>query len=193
METKITLVLDAQKYHAELDKVIQSARTSAASIASAAAGAGQSAAGLGKQMVGTGEKIKNITIPAKGMFASLKSGFAAFRDELKNGDSVAKTLASHVKGIFSPVGILITGFTAVGALAVTCWNKMTLSAEAYAGKLAKATEEAKKKREETEKRIQKTKEYLSSLEQLSSAENRDNASMAQAQVLVAALTQKYGD
>ena len=37
METKITLVLDAQKYHAELDKVIQSARTSAASIASAAA------------------------------------------------------------------------------------------------------------------------------------------------------------
>lgn len=127
------------------------------------------------------------------MFSSFQNGFKAFVNELKNGESASKALATQLKGILSPVGLLAAGLTAVGSLVVTCWNKMTLSAEGYAEKLASATRKAEKEREETEKRIQSTKEYLAQLEALSSAENAGKTSMEQAQVLVASLTKKYGD
>lgn len=109
---------------------------------------------------GVGQAQKSITVPAKGIFSSLKSGFGAFFAELKNGESASKALAGQIKGLLSPVGALATGLTILGALAMTCWNKMTLSAEAYAAKLSKATEKAREKREETEKRIQATRKCI---------------------------------
>ena len=113
------------------------------------------------------------------MFASLKSGFKVFSDELKNGDSVAKTLASHVKGILSPFCLLIGAGAALFSLSKAMWDKLVMSEEAYTEKLAAAAGKAGRHREEIARQIEQEKGYAAQLEELSSAELSGNISKEQ--------------
>ena len=104
-----------------------------------------------------------------------------------------KNVQEAIMGMLSPIGLLMAGITALGALAVKVWDMMTVSAEEYSMKASNAVTKANKNLEETFKQQEADSGYLERLKELADAENLSNAMKLEAAELISILTKRYGD
>lgn len=135
MSTELKLTLNAEAYYAELERVIQTAKQSSARIkdsadvrnagmedfARGAKTAAESTAKIGISAKAAEKDIKNITVPAKGLFSSFREGIKGVTEELRDGAGASKEFAGRLKGILSPLGLLVAGLSTVVAYALACW------------------------------------------------------------------------
>lgn len=207
MSTELKLTLNAEAYYAELEKVIQTAKQSSARIkdsadvrnagmedfAKGAKTAAESTAKIGISAKAAGKDIKNITVPAKGLFSSFREGIKGVTEELRDGAGASKVFAGRLKGILSPLGLLVAGLSAVVAYALACWDKLSGGAEAAAARAEKAVAKAAEARQKEEERIARTQEYMNKLVALSTAEGDAGSKMALSKTIIAALSSEYGN
>lgn len=139
-----------------------------------------------QQAKNTGNSIKTSMEQANKGFDSANKLGSKMGGTLKN-------LQEAFMGMLSPIGLITTGITALGALAVKVWDMMTVSAEEYAKKASNAVENANANLEKTLKQERTDSGYLDRLIELSKAENISNAMKVEAIELISLLSKRYGD
>ena len=139
-----------------------------------------------QQAKNTGNSIKTSMEQANKGFDSANKLGSKMGGTLKN-------LQEAFMGMLSPIGLITTGVTALGALAVKVWDMMTVSAEEYAKKASNAVENANANLEKTLKQERTDSGYLDRLIELSKAESMSNAMKVEAIELISLLSKRYGD
>lgn len=139
-----------------------------------------------QQAKNTGNSIKTSMEQANKGFDSANKLGSKMGGTLKN-------LQEAFMGMLSPIGLITTGITALGALAVKVWDMMTVSAEEYAKKASNAVENANANLDKTLKQERTDSGYLDRLIELSKAENISNAMKVEAIELISLLSKRYGD
>lgn len=139
------------------------------------------------------QQAKNTGTSIKSSMEQVNKGFDSAEKLGSKMGGTLKNLQEAFMGMLSPIGLITTGITALGALAVKVWDMMTVSAEEYAMKASNAVEKANKSLEETFKQKETDSGYLERLKELSQAENLSNAMKMEAAELISLLTKRYGD
>nr|DAD90245.1 MAG TPA: hypothetical protein [Myoviridae sp. ct8ME27] len=139
------------------------------------------------------QQAKNTGNSIKSSMEQVNKGFDSAEKLGSKMGGTLKNLQEAFMGMLSPIGLITTGITALGALAVKVWDMMTVSAEEYAKKASNAVEKANKNLEETFKQKETDSGYLERLKELSQAENMSNAMKMEAAELISLLTKRYGD
>lgn len=139
------------------------------------------------------QQAKNTGNSIKSSMEQVNKGFDSAEKLGSKMGGTLKNLQEAFMGMLSPIGLITTGITALGALAVKVWDMMTVSAEEYAMKASNAVEKANKNLEETFKQKETDSGYLERLKELSQAENMSNAMKMEAAELISLLTKRYGD
>ena len=139
------------------------------------------------------QQAKNTGNNIKSSMEQVNKGFDSAEKLGSKMGGTLKNLQEAFMGMLSPIGLITTGITALGALAVKVWDMMTVSAEEYAMKASNAVEKANKNLEETFKQKETDSGYLERLKELSQAENMSNAMKMEAAELISLLTKRYGD
>lgn len=139
------------------------------------------------------QQAKNTGNSIKSSMEQANKGFDSANKLGSKMGGTLKNLQEAFMGMLSPIGLITTGITALGALAVKVWDMMTVSAEEYAKKASNAVEKANKNLEETFKQKETDSGYLERLKELSQAENMSNAMKMEAAELISLLTKRYGD
>lgn len=139
------------------------------------------------------QQAKNTGTSIKSSMEQVNKGFDSAKKLGSKMGGTLKNLQEAFMGMLSPIGLITTGITALGALAVKVWDMMTVSAEEYAMKASNAVEKANKNLEETFKQKETDSGYLERLKELSQAENMSNAMKMEAAELISLLTKRYGD
>lgn len=139
------------------------------------------------------QQAKNTGNTIKSSMEQANKGFDSANKLGSKMGGTLKNLQEAFMGMLSPIGLITTGITALGALAVKVWDMMTVSAEEYAKKASNAVENANANLEKTLKQERTDSGYLDRLIELSKAENISNAMKVEAIELISLLSKRYGD
>lgn len=139
------------------------------------------------------QQAKNTGNTIKSSMEQANKGFDSANKLGSKMGGTLKNLQEAFMGMLSPIGLITTGITALGALAVKVWDMMTVSAEEYAKKASNAVENANANLEKTLKQERTDSGYLDRLIELSKAENASNAVKVEAIELISLLNKRYGD
>ena len=103
-------------------------------------------------------------------------------------------LAGDLIGLVkNPMAAAIAAITALVAVGVKLWDKLTLSAEEYAKKASFEFEQAQKKFNDLTNAQKEDSGYLDRLKEISQEENISNALKTEAISIIQSLTDRYGD
>lgn len=139
------------------------------------------------------QQAKNTGNTIKSSMEQANKGFDSANKLGSKMGGTLKNLQEAFMGMLSPIGLITTGITALGALAVKVWDMMTVSAEEYAKKASNAVENANANLEKTLKQERTDSGYLDRLIEISKAENISNAMKVEAIELISLLSKRYGD
>ena len=145
----------------------------------------------------TGQEISNSTKKLDNFGDSADSAVRAI-DSVSGALGQASTGISGLAGdlialVKNPMAAAIAAITALVAVGVKLWDKLTLSAEEYAKKASFEFEQAQKKFNDLINTQKEDSGYLDRLKEISQEENISNALKSEAISIIQSLTNRYGD
>lgn len=221
MSTELKLILNAEQYYSELDKVVReskrasgkienggdSAATGTETLAESAKKAAAAVEEIGKKdaldkvaqnakkasgAVSGIEKSAEAAKKAQQAAGGLKQQLAGVWKELRDGSGRAQEFAGQFKGMLSPIGLITAGIVALGRL---CGQVM----DAMAAKTKRACEAAEQNAASLAKAAERAEAYRTEsdrvaarLQELASAESLSNTHKKEAVTLIKELEQRYG-
>lgn len=150
----------------------------------------QSVKKTGKEMSTATKKLDNFADSADNAVRAIDSISGALGKASTGISGLAGDLIALVK---NPIAIAIAAITALAAVGIKLWDKLTLSAEEYAKKASFEFEQAQKKFNDLTNAQKEDSGYLDRLKEISQEENISNALKAEAISIIQSLTDKYGD
>ena len=175
------VTLDAKEYEATLEKLKQKTAAAAQNMSNSAAKSGASA----NKAISDGAKKVGSDVSAAG--GALSAFGAAAGSHLGAAGQAVSALAA------GPIAALVGALGALLAVGIAVWDKLTLSSEEYAAKMAKVAERSDKARQTLFGRQADDAGYMARLQELAQKESLSNASKAEAANLIKTLTSRYGE
>ena len=150
----------------------------------------QSVKKAGKEMSAATKKLDNFGDNADRAVRAIDSVSGALGQASTGISGLAGDLISLVK---NPMAAAIAAITALVAVGVKLWDKLTLSAEEYAKKASFEFEQAQKKFNDLTNAQKEDSGYLDRLKEISQEENISNDLKTEAISIIQSLTDRYGD
>ena len=150
----------------------------------------QSVKKAGKEMSAATKKLDNFGDSADSAVRAIDSVSGALGQASTGISGLAGDLIALVK---NPMAMAIAAITALVAVGVKLWDKLTLSAEEYAKKASFEFEQAQKKFNDLTNAQKEDSGYLDRLKEISQEENISNALKTEAISIIKSLTDRYGD
>ena len=150
----------------------------------------QSVKKAGKEMSNATKKLDNFGDNADRAVRAIDSVGGALGQASTGISGLAGDLIALVK---NPMAAAIAAITALVAVGVKLWDKLTLSAEEYAKKASFEFEQAQKKFNDLTNAQKEDSVYLDRLKEISQEENISNALKTEAISIIQSLTDRYGD
>ena len=150
----------------------------------------QSVKKAGKEMSNATKKLDNFGDNADRAVRAIDSVGGALGQASTGISGLAGDLIALVK---NPMAAAIAAITALVAVGVKLWDKLTLSAEEYAKKASFEFEQAQKKFNDLTNAQKEDSGYLDRLKEISQEENISNALKTEAISIIQSLTDRYGD
>ena len=150
----------------------------------------QSVKKAGKEMSNATKKLDNFGDSADSAVRAIDSVSGALGQASTGISGLAGDLIALVK---NPMAMAIAAITALVAVGVKLWDKLTLSAEEYAKKASFEFEQAQKKFNDLTNAQKEDSGYLDRLKEISQEENISNALKSEAISIIQSLTNRYGD
>ena len=150
----------------------------------------QSVKKAGKEMSNATKKLDNFGDNADRAVRAIDSVSGALGQASTGISGLAGDLIGLVK---NPMAAAIAAITALVAVGVKLWDKLTLSAEEYAKKASFEFEQAQKKFNDLTNAQKEDSGYLDRLKEISQEENISNALKTEAISIIQSLTDRYGD
>ena len=150
----------------------------------------QSVKKTGKEMSAATKKLDNFGDSADNAVRAIDSISGALGQASTGISGLAGDLIALVK---NPIAIAIAAITALAAVGIKLWDKLTLSAEEYAKKASFEFEQAQKKFNDLTNAQKEDSGYLDRLKEISQEENISNSLKTEAISIIQALTDRYGD
>lgn len=178
------VTLDAKEYEATLEKLKQKTASATQNMAGSAGKAGSAAEAAAKATADSAAKVGADVSAAGGALSAF--GAAAGTHMGAAGQAISALAAG-------PIAALVGALGALAAVGITVWDKLTLSSEEYAAKMAKVAERSDKARQTLFGRQADDAGYMARLQELAQKESLSNASKAEAANLIKTLTSRYGE
>ena len=150
----------------------------------------QSVKKAGKEMSNATKKLDNFGDNADRAVRAIDSVSGALGQASTGISGLAGDLIALVK---NPMAAAIAAITALVAVGVKLWDKLTLSAEEYAKKASFEFEQAQKKFNDLTNAQKEDSGYLDRLKEISQEENISNSLKTEAISIIQSLTDRYGD
>ena len=150
----------------------------------------QSVKKAGKEMSNATKKLDNFGDSADSAVRAIDSVSGALGQASTGISGLAGDLIALVK---NPMAMAIAAITALVAVGVKLWDKLTLSAEEYAKKASFEFEQAQKKFNDLINTQKEDSGYLDRLKEISQEENISNALKSEAISIIQSLSDRYGD
>ena len=150
----------------------------------------QSVKKTGQEISNTTKKLDNFGDNADRAVRAIDSVGGALGQASTGISGLAGDLIALVK---NPMAAAIAAITALVAVGVKLWDKLTLSAEEYAKKASFEFEQAQKKFNDLTNAQKEDSGYLDRLKEISQEENISNALKTEAISIIQSLTDRYGD
>ena len=150
----------------------------------------QSVKKTGKEMSAATKKLDNFGDSADNAVRAIDSISGALGQASTGISGLAGDLIALVK---NPIAIAIAAITALAAVGIKLWDKLTLSAEEYAKKASFEFEQAQKKFNDLTNAQKEDSVYLDRLKEISQEENISNSLKTEAISIIQSLTDRYGD
>ena len=144
----------------------------------------------GQEMSNATKKLDNFGDNADRAVRAIDSVSGALGQASTGISGLAGDLIALVK---NPMAAAIAAITALVAVGVKLWDKLTLSAEEYAKKASFEFEQAQKKFNDLTNEQKEDNVYLDRLKEISQEENISNALKTEAISIIQSLTDRYGD
>ena len=136
------------------------------------------------------KKLDNFGDSADSAVRAIDSVSGALGQASTGISGLAGDLIALVK---NPMAMAIAAITALVAVGVKLWDKLTLSAEEYAKKASFEFEQAQKKFNDLINTQKEDSGYLDRLKEISQEENISNALKSEAISIIQSLSDRYGD
>lgn len=120
-------------------------------------------------------------------------GFEAINKFGGKFGGVLKNLTEGIAGLMSPIGLVMAGVAALGALAVKTWDKMNESIQEYKERIKILLGILQKQQKERDELNKKQNEQISILQKLASKQKLSNTEKILAMTIIQELTKRYGD
>ena len=150
----------------------------------------QSVKKTGQEMANATKKLDNFGDNADRAVRAIDSVSGALGQASTGISGLAGDLIALVK---NPMAAAIAAITALVAVGVKLWDKLTLSAEEYAKKASFEFEQAQKKFNDLTNAQKEDSGYLDRLKEISQEENISNSLKTEAISIIQSLTDRYGD
>ena len=150
----------------------------------------QSVKKTGQEMSNATKKLDNFGDSADSAVRAIDSVSGALGQASTGISGLAGDLIALVK---NPMAMAIAAITALVAVGVKLWDKLTLSAEEYAKKASFEFEQAQKKFNDLTNAQKEDSGYLDRLKEISQEENISNALKSEAISIIQSLSDRYGD
>ena len=150
----------------------------------------QSVKKTGQEISNTTKKLDNFGDNADRAVRAIDSVGGALGQASTGISGLAGDLIALVK---NPMAAAIAAITALVAVGVKLWDKLTLSAEEYAKKASFEFEQAQKKFNDLTNAQKEDSGYLDRLKEISQEENISNSLKTEAISIIQSLTDRYGD
>ena len=150
----------------------------------------QSVKKTGQEMANATKKLDNFGDNADRAVRAIDSVSGALGQASTGISGLAGDLIGLVK---NPMAAAIAAITALVAVGIKLWDKLTLSAEEYAKKASFEFEQAQKKFNDLTNAQKEDSGYLDRLKEISQEENISNALKTEAISIIQSLTDRYGD
>ena len=150
----------------------------------------QSVKKTGQEMSNATKKLDNFGDNADRAVRAIDSVSGALGQASTGISGLAGDLIALVK---NPMSAAIAAITALVAVGVKLWDKLTLSAEEYAKKASFEFEQAQKKFNDLINTQKEDSGYLDRLKEISQEENISNSLKTEAISIIQSLTDRYGD
>ena len=150
----------------------------------------QSVKKTGQEIVNATKKLDNFGDNADRAVRAIDSVSGALGQASTGISGLAGDLIALVK---NPMAAAIAAITALVAVGVKLWDKLTLSAEEYAKKASFEFEQAQKKFNDLINTQKEDSGYLDRLKEISQEENISNSLKTEAISIIQSLTDRYGD
>ena len=144
----------------------------------------------GQEMSNATKKLDNFGDNADRAVRAIDSVSGALGQASTGISGLAGDLIGLVK---NPMAAAIAAITALVAVGVKLWDKLTLSAEEYAKKASFEFEQAQKKFNDLTNAQKEDSGYLDRLKEISQEENISNSLKTEAISIIQSLTDRYGD
>ena len=144
----------------------------------------------GQEMANATKKLDNFGDNADRAVRAIDSVGGALGQASTGISGLAGDLIALVK---NPMAAAIAAITALVAVGVKLWDKLTLSAEEYAKKASFEFEQAQKKFNDLTNAQKEYSGYLDRLKGISQEENISNSLKTEAISIIQSLTDRYGD
>ena len=144
----------------------------------------------GQEMANATKKLDNFGDNADRAVRAIDSVSGALGQASTGISGLAGDLIALVK---NPMAAAIAAITALVAIGVKLWDKLTLSAEEYAKKASFEFEQAQKKFNDLTNAQKEDSGYLDRLKEISQEENISNSLKTEAISIIQSLTDRYGD
>ena len=144
----------------------------------------------GQEMSNATKKLDNFGDNADRAVRAIDSVSGALGQASTGISGLAGDLISLVK---NPMAAAIAAITALVAVGIKLWDKLTLSAEEYAKKASFEFEQAQKKFNDLTNAQKEDSGYLDRLKEISQEENISNSLKTEAISIIQSLTDRYGD
>ena len=144
----------------------------------------------GQEMANATKKLDNFGDNADRAVRAIDSVSGALGQASTGISGLAGDLIALVK---NPMAAAIAAITALVAVGVKLWDKLTLSAEEYAKKASFEFEQAQKKFNDLTNAQKEDSGYLDRLKEISQEENISNSLKTEAISIIQSLTDRYGD
>ena len=144
----------------------------------------------GQEISNTTKKLDNFGDNADRAVRAIDSVGGALGQASTGISGLAGDLIALVK---NPMAAAIAAITALVAIGVKLWDKLTLSAEEYAKKASFEFEQAQKKFNDLTNAQKEDSGYLDRLKEISQEENISNSLKTEAISIIQSLTDRYGD
>ena len=144
----------------------------------------------GQEMANATKKLDNFGDNADRAVRAIDSVGGALGQASTGISGLAGDLIALVK---NPMAAAIAAITALVAVGVKLWDKLTLSAEEYAKKASFEFEQAQKKFNDLTNAQKEDSGYLDRLKEISQEENISNSLKTEAISIIQSLTDRYGD
>lgn len=178
------VTLDAKEYEATLEKLKQKTASATQNMAGSAGKAGSAAEAAAKATADSAAKVGADVSAAGGALSAF--GAVAGTHMGAAGQAISALAAG-------PIAALVGALGALAAVGIAVWDRLTLSSEEYAAKVAKVAERADKARQTLFGQHTEDTGYMERLQELASKEALSNASKAEAAALIKTLTGRYGE